>query len=203
MPAAMLFLNLTEVNAKGKVKGEVQSGIKDHVDDIECNDWNWKLAKRKELQAVVGGKRESSYGNPSLFSFSKAPDRSSPRLMTALTEGLVFPKGVFRVYEKLSGKIEDTEGEFDLKIILTDVRVVEYTVSGRTGDKEVELDESWDLNYRTIEFRFGDGRQQVMIDNPPSYETSKAKTPVDEMVDQAKKLGEPERKDLINRLGSL
>lgn len=163
MKAAAHFLKLETKNAPNTVKGDgVAQGFEGQ---IEINTWDWDVKKSgstTEKQAQTRSPIE-----PSLFSFTKAPDRATVRLVQAMHENEIFPKGTLTLFEKLEGERKITGGEFHLVVVLTDVVISSYKLNVASGDTEVTLDEDWELRYRTIEYRFDKGSQSVLITRPP------------------------------------
>ena len=200
MSVAAHFLDLRN-QSNLPVAGEATA--KGHAGDIEITAWSWNASNKEIPNADGSGSGSGSRVVPSLFSFDKGPDRASTRLMQALTNGEIFSKATFTLYEELAGTQEATGGDFHLTVVLSNVVVVKYTLSGTSGDKEVTLDESWELNYRTIDFNWNKGAQQARLTRRPDDALDSAESPVMELVKKARSLSLDERKDLIAKLGSL
>ena len=163
MKAAAHFFKLDTKNASESVKGD--GVVQGFEGQIEIDTWDWDVKKSgstTEKQAQTRSPIE-----PSLFSFTKAPDRATVRLIKAMHDNEIFPKGTLTLFEKLTGDKSATGGEFHLVIVLTDVVVNSYKLNVTSGDKEITLDEDWDLRYRTIEYRFDKGGQSALITRPP------------------------------------
>lgn len=199
MAIAHLYLELLD-QKKAAVAGDVAT--KNFEGQIECDDWSWKV-ENKEQKAQGRTTGQISRVEPSILTFSKPPDRSSTRLMKAISTGELFPKATFTLYEELQGSVEATEGSFHLRLVLVDVRVLRYELGGKTSDKDVSLDETWDLTYKTITFQFDEGKQQVQVTRPPGSDDARSASKVDELVKEGRNLTPNERKDLIGRLGKL
>lgn len=200
MAIAHLYLELLD-QKKAAVRGDVLT--KNFANQIECDDWSWKVENKEAAQVAGIATGQGNRIEPSILTFSKAPDRSSTRLMKAIQTGELFAKATFTLFEELQGRVEDTEGSFHLRLVLTDVRVLRYELSGKTSDKEVTLEETWDLTYRTITFQFDEGKQQVLVTRPPGSDDSRSASKVDQLEKEGRGLTPNERKDLIGRLGKL
>lgn len=201
MTVAAQFLELFD-QSMTRVLGEAR--FKGFEDQIDINDWNWRI-ENKEIKDQSGqGRGQGARIEPSIFSFSKGPDRATVRLVQAMHNGEVFRKAQFTLMEELAGDQAATGGEFHLVIELTEVIVLRYDLQVRAGDTEVELDETWDFSYRDITFLYDQGAHQTKMTRPPGTSDERSGSTVDEMVKKAKnELDDPQRKELIQKLGSL
>lgn len=172
---------------------------------IEIDSWNWGVANL-EITQEGRGTGQGSRIEPSIFSFSKAPDKSTVRMIQAMHQGEIFRKACFSMLEHLEGMegaSTQAGGEFNLQIELTDVVVTGYELSVRSGDADVELEESWEISYRTIDFLYDYGEMQTQLIRAPGSSSGATGSPVDELAKKAKDLDPKQRQDLIKRLGSL
>jgi type VI protein secretion system component Hcp len=173
------------------------------VKSIEIIDWNWTAANKKDKkdgEERGGGKDEVE---PSVFSITKAPDRASIKMLDALHSGEVFKQATFTLFEELHGQRDKSSGGFHLEVVLTDVQLIEYDCSATAGDKAVELEEEWVLNYTTITFKYEKGSVQSSFTRKPDASTESSKGPVEEILTKAKALDPGQRKELVGKLGSL
>ena len=171
MKAAAHFLKL-ETKTGVSVEGDAQ--VPGFEGEIEIDTWDWDVKKTGSTTEKQG--QDRSPIEPSLFSLTKAPDRATVRLIHAMHENEIFPKGTLTLYEKLTGERKATGGEFHLVIALTDVVVNSYKLTVTSGDSDVSLDEDWELRYRTIEYRYDKGAQRVLITRPPGNTMSSPAT---------------------------
>lgn len=160
--SSLLFLQLIDKGGS-LVKGEVEAD--GHAHWIEVEGCSWDMSQRDELQGTVAGKA-ANYARPKTFSFSKAPDSSTTRMMQAQVEDLLFQRADFHLFEELEGSAEDTGGIFDLTITLTDVRVKSYKLTASSDDKAVTLKEEWELDYGDITFKHKNAGANVTIEKP-------------------------------------
>lgn len=189
--SALLFLKITDTRNQ-MVQGEAEP--ERFLNQIEVDDWSWSISM--EVPETGGGKRPE----PALLSISKGVDRASPRLMSALASGEVFPSATLSLVEDM----EETEANFDLTIVLTQLRVVDYELTVRDEEKQVVLDESYTLNYATIDFLYDDGKQQVSLRRPPDSGEKATKSDLDDVMEDIKtKLKPAERKQLVRWIGTL
>lgn len=173
-----------------QVPGEVVTPA--YEGQIACADWSIDIG----MQARDGktGRGARSIGM-SLFKFSKAPDKSSTRIMAALRDGEQFSQAIFTIYEELQGSQDLTEGNFHLVIKLNQVTVHGYQVQGETSDKEVTLKEQCSFYYQSIYFDYGGG---VTLKQPPNAQAFAPASKLDELVTEAKKLSANDRSNLVN-----
>jgi type VI protein secretion system component Hcp len=174
---------------------------------IEITDWNWTVQYKAKLEDESGAARGLAASRdriePGILSLSKPPDRSSVRLLKAMHEGEIFTSAEFTLFEELQGQREQTGGAFHLVVKLTEVSVLKYELSGSTSEKEVTTDESWDFDYKTVEFKYDKGAQQVMLTRPPGASNKSSQSKSDEIEEQFKSLDPKERPPLLKKLGDL
>jgi type VI protein secretion system component Hcp len=200
MPIAAQYLELFD-QSMARVAGEAEAT--GFVGQIEVSDWNWRV-ENKELKDAGGkGTGQGSRIEPSIFSFSKGADRSTVRLIQAMHNGEIFRKANFTLTEELAGSAEATGGEFHLCIELTEIIVLKYDLQVRSADLEVTLEETWELSYKNIVFKYDQGAHQVTLTRPPGANDESGGSPVDELAKKAKDLNVNERQELIKRLGQL
>lgn len=170
---------------------------------IEITDWSWNAADKEVKDAAAQGLSSGNRIEPSVFSISKPPDRSTIRFLSAMHGGEIFKRATFLLFEELSGQRDAGSSGFHLEVILTDVTVIKYSVSANASDKEVTLEEEWDLNYKTVTFKYDKGKTQVQLTRPPGADDEGTRNRVDQVVKDAKAWQPAERKELIGKLGSL
>lgn len=135
---------------------------------IDIRSWDWSVtdqssgAKAKSMKkgaAVHPGKSGEATSDekgllPDLFKFTKGVDTSSTRLMTAMDNNECLQHAKFVLREELAPGANDRHVPFVLHVLLEDVYVVGYSVQGRASDARVDLDESWELHYKTIKIDY-------------------------------------------------
>lgn len=175
MAFSHLYLLLLD-KANEAVQGDTLTAK--YKNQIECADWRWQVRTKEDARTT--GHRATGAGSrvePTVLCFSKPPDRSSTRMMTALDTGELFPKATFTLYEELAGDRKDTLGSFNLRIMLTEVRVIKYNLCASSDPNEVTLSEDWEFDYQEITFEFNmQGNQKVSVQRRPnsSYEPPEA-----------------------------
>lgn len=153
-----------DLRAEGdrQVKGDCE--VEGFEGWIEIDDWSWAL----DMEHVKG---RQSNAIPTLLEFSKAPDRSSTRLMSALVSGKPFEQATICL-------VDATDTHLQLRVSLAELRVMECGLSGRDGDRAATLDESWTFDYRQIAFEYHmpskKGAWLAEVYRPPGTEARKA-----------------------------
>jgi type VI protein secretion system component Hcp len=137
---ARLFMRL-DIKGGSWIKGE--AAAKEFAEQIELDDWNWTLSRKMSEDAASHGLGEIE---PSVFSFDKRMDVASTPMLTVMEKGQLC-KATITLEEA-------SEAEFEMKIVLDDVRIREYELEGESDEKSGELKEKWVLNYRTIRFDY-------------------------------------------------
>lgn len=187
--------HLTLIDDKGEfVLGESEAGgFEGHID---VTDWSWDVkdpttqksgkdaatkgaATKGTAGASSGGDTQTKI-QPSLFSFEKYVDRSTPRLMSALHKGTKFKKACFTLREQLVGVKLGPHDPFMMVVTLEgDVVLTKCTVSLKAAELGVDLEESWELRYSTIRFELGKGGtrnyREATFDLPPGSEAEASK----------------------------
>ena len=166
--AAKLYMKLTGKTQK-EIKGESETAF--FVDQIELDDWSWSVKVDKPTSARSSGSPApqqivlpSATGPrlsgaapalapgkttevvPSIFEFSKLLDTSTTNLLAAMYKG-----------ELLEAEItlqEMSRDAFELKLFLSEVRVIDYAMNGKNEKSSGEVTETWAFNYTTIRFEF-------------------------------------------------
>jgi type VI secretion system Hcp family effector len=148
---AKLYMKLTG-KAQGWIKGESETEY--FEDQIEIDDWSWSVQTRTASTSSgsasrPGGASSSAEGSttePSIFSFGKLMDSATTNMLTAMQSG-----------ELMEAEItlqEMSRGSFELKVVLYEVRVVDYGLNGKLDKSSGEIDETWQFNYSRIKFDF-------------------------------------------------
>jgi type VI protein secretion system component Hcp len=138
---ARLFMRLDVKNGSW-IKGE--AAAKEFAEQIELNDWSWTLSRK------TSGDDSASNAlgeiEPSVFSFDKRMDMASTPMLTVMEKGQLC-KATITLEEA-------SEAEFEMKIVLDDIRIHQYELEGESDEKSGELKEKWVFNYRTIRFDY-------------------------------------------------
>jgi len=199
MPRASFFLRIpAEKDGPVVVEGEAEEH--DFEGTIEVTSWDWGVSDKASKDAAPkdaakdGGKQHIAKGHgntgdqsyePKPLRFTKATDRSTTRLLTAMLNGDKFPSARFTLRQQWkvgTGDGREEDEEFLLHLILTDVRVTSYNFNAHS---EQDLDEDWVFSYRTIQFDYesapgrykngpGPGEEFVL---PPGSTTTALKKP--------------------------
>jgi type VI secretion system Hcp family effector len=165
MAVADLYLLLTSQD-KSPVKGEVKT--KNFENQIELTDWKWSLT-------VEGGGLDAQKGQthgrpePTVLEFSKPLDRSSTVLMKALRTSYVFPEAKISLVHNIA------EG-MSVFVTLQQVRVIDYKMSIRSGDKTVEMEEEWIVDYEKVKIEYSAREDANMVVRTKNFFASKAPT---------------------------
>ncbi|MEO8080315.1 MAG: type VI secretion system tube protein Hcp [Caldimonas sp.] len=191
MARASQFLKL--IDDKGdQVDGE--SLDDKHEKQIDLTTWNWDVTdpavpvKASRDDADAAGNASSAKPKakergdsdtkpqPSIFGFSKATDRSTTRLLSAMDRGEVFPKAVVTIEEKY----EESPLPFFLEITLTDVFITQFDWRLTAESARATMEEDWKLNYSKIFFAYhwrgGDaGWIHQTFDRPPDTSENESK----------------------------
>ena len=198
--AAKLYMKLTGKTQK-EIKGESETAF--FEGQIELDDWSWSIKAEKPTSARGGmagmgsapqqimlpsatGPRltgaapmlapgKTTEITPSIFEFSKLLDTSTTNLLAAMHKG-----------ELLEAEItlqEMSRDAFELKLFLSEVRVIDYTMSGKNDKSSGEVTETWEFNYSTIRFEFKPTARQegkvsgVMTANAQRKPTASTESP--------------------------
>lgn len=184
MAVAAHFLEILDQGGD-KIDGESEGH--GHEDWIDVTGWDWEVADEslktsapaksatgKGATSGAAGAAGASAGagevgiNPSLFTFTKAVDRSTTRLMQEMYQGHVLQKATFTLIEEMVDVNRKYRDAFRLHVVLEKVKVVSYRLSGRASEHRVDLEETWGLNYTTIKFDYESaGGMNAMFDRPP------------------------------------
>jgi len=184
------FLKIYAKNG-GSVEGECYDAK--HLREIDLLSWHWDVedpavpksspkgedkTKTKVKGDAVG--ESDRKPKPSKFSFSKATDRSTTRLLGAMDRGEIFPRAVLTIEERY----EESPLAFFMEVELTDVIVVDFKWHGTSEGAGSSFNEDWELNYSNIQFRYhwrqGEkGWIHQVFDRPPdATDGSSKKSPL-------------------------
>ena len=131
---------------------------------IVVTGWDWDVndpaAKEASSKASksAGGKRvvlipkgkdhKDQSIAPAVFQFTKLVDRSSTRLLRGM-EGKWFRKAKFLLREEMVPG-DHHHRPFEMHVVLENVYIKGYQLSGRASEHRVDLEESWQLDYTHI-----------------------------------------------------
>lgn len=111
----------------------------DFLRQIRLTGFSWKLVRQPHQES-------NSRPQPEVFTFTKSMDKASTQMLTRLTTGTKLNAIVTLVgYE---------ESSFKFRVKLSNVRIFEYKVNGKDGDKSGEVDEDWGFNYDTVDLQY-------------------------------------------------
>jgi type VI protein secretion system component Hcp len=159
--SSLLFMKIS--GPKGPIHGDckVRMQDKDYRQWIDVDDWRWTLknndkAKETREARASAGATPSQVVEPSIFSFSKLTDSATTEMLAAMQRGDRL---------KVTLVVEDASLElFDLSIKLEDARFTSYQVSARAGEKQMAIEEEWNLDYKWIIFEYQADKQSGMSD---------------------------------------
>ena len=149
------------------IAGESDGGKGNYRDSIDIRGWDWSVADQSSTAASkstskAGPKSTGSSAAsapevgllPELFKFTKGVDASTTRLMRAMDKMECLQRAKFVLHEERVTGANDGHVEFVLEVTLDDVYVVGYSLQGRAAEARVDLDESWELHYKTIKIAY-------------------------------------------------
>jgi type VI protein secretion system component Hcp len=176
MSAVANLLMKIEKKGGSTIKGE--STIAKFEDWIELDDWNWSLGFETPPEGKGGGNR-SEESVPSVLAFGKLMDRASTFMLEAMRDGTELTVTMWMA--------DESDEPFSLEIVLESARLNEYDASFKSDDKSVEIDESWGLDYRTINFAYFIGNEpgpKVVLERPAwaSPDKPKGRGPEQEVI---------------------
>jgi type VI protein secretion system component Hcp len=166
MPISAHYLHIVDRNGV-RIDGESDGyGFEDHID---ITGWSWQVSDNA-AKAAAEHKEEKTNGStpspkkatadggeiaiaPSVFTFSKFVDCSTTFLLGAMYRGDELAHAIFTLREEIVKVPDDPRKEgFHLRVMLKKVYVADYKLSARASDYRVDIEETWELNYSTIEF---------------------------------------------------
>lgn len=136
--SARMYMYLKGTDNNQPITGEVVDA--EFAQQIDIDGWDWEMSYEKNQSKLEVREKPE----PGLFTFTKIMDRSSLQMLNRLKSG-----------EKLSAiltLVENSDYAFQLIIRLRNVRIIEYKVDGKDGEKSAELKENWTFNYDEITF---------------------------------------------------
>lgn len=156
------------------VDGESRGSKGQYWKSIDIKSWDWSVADQSSTagKKVAGKTASQSSGKsvnagsdekgllPELFKFTKGIDMSSIRLMQAMNNNERMKSATFVLHEERASGAHDDHKEFLMEVVLEDVYVVGYSLQGRAAEARVDLDESWDLHYKTIQIQYTSARSR-------------------------------------------
>lgn len=166
MEFAEVYLNLSGIAGAARAEG--------HEKEIELFDWRWGLELGSQSPT---GKDEDRQAEGRMVGISKAVDVASVPMMQRLKSGDPCDKAVITVKQR-------TDKEVLLQVTLRNVRLKSCKLKVDCGDKEVVLDEDWDLAYERLEVLYqnkgaggstGAGGGKIFsLEVPPNSQQSEA-----------------------------
>ncbi len=143
--SARLYMSLIVNKGAKQVAGDVLDP--DYEQEIEIEDWEWKLtgperSGKVDADADADGKATSLRTTASEFTFTKVMDRASTQMLSLLASG-----------EELSAVVtlvQTSDIPFKLVAHLEKARISGYTLNAKDEEKSTSIEESWVFNYETI-----------------------------------------------------
>ena len=174
------------------INGESEGSKGKHRHSIDIRSWDWSVADRSsvaERNKKKGGKVAPRHTGPSgtagsaetgitpeLFKFTKGVDSSTTRLMRAMDKNECLRWARFILHEERAKGANDGHADFQLNVTLDDVYVVGYSVQGRAAEARVDIDETWELHYKTITIDYVSQRVSVDFERKAGTERSESDT---------------------------
>jgi type VI protein secretion system component Hcp len=182
-----------------KIEGEVLD--KDFENEIEIDSWEWELSRLKDDKRVnVGGDAKAE---PSVFRFTKTLDSSSSKMLWKMQTG---DKSADRLGATVTLR-EDSDMPFLLAVQLENIRITEYSVTGKDGEKRGEIEETWTFNYDRITFQHTvekgsrkAGAPFISTHKRSASSNTDKPNPVKDVVEKVEKLTDNERADALSEL---
>jgi type VI protein secretion system component Hcp len=147
---AKLFLKLVHVNGGAAIKGE--SEVDGFEGQIELDSWSWALQRSKNVESGAGmaaqvrGVASPHATEPTPIAITKLMDRATPAMLAAM-------ESAAPLRAELSLR-EDSDSQFELIMLLTNLRITSYELDGSNSDKSGELSERWEVTYEVITFDY-------------------------------------------------
>ena len=136
--SSRLFMNFSNASIKG------ESSDTQYAEQVEITSWDWNFKRNDDKDGMDAGRCE-----PSVFSFCKPLDKSSPQLLNRF----LARDRVNATLTLLEAPVSDSDLPFKVVVELRRVRLVEYSISGKDEEKSSQIEEDWTVNYDEIRFQ--------------------------------------------------
>lgn len=139
-----LHMYLEVASSSAPITGEAAD--QDFLRQISLKSFSWRLNRGSKDADKTRGAGDRGRAAPEAFEISKSMDKASTQMLSKLTAGT-----------KLNAIITlaaHEESNFKFTAKLSNIRIVDYRVSGKDGDKSGEIDEDWTFNYDTITLEY-------------------------------------------------
>lgn len=131
---AKLFMKVNKSSKDGEmIKGE--SVTEGYEGQIELEDWSWELERDRATHG------HDAKAEPSVFSFTKFLDSSTTAMLNATKAGTLHAQVTLDDF---------SDSQLKLSLILEGVRVVGYSLTGKTDRYSGTVEEQWEFNYEYI-----------------------------------------------------
>lgn len=184
-----LLMQLKDASTSANLRIAGEAADKDYRDQIQIMSIGWAMGR--STPKGVGETRGTA--QPEEFTFRKEMDRASTAMLNKMRHGVRLDAVV------TLDSLEDST--FKLTLRLNNVRIVDYRVDGKDGDKSGEIVEDWSFTYDEIVVDYspksGDNLTTRQKRTP---DTSANKATMDAILDGFKALNEPKRIDVSARL---
>lgn len=135
-----LHMYLEVADSSAPITGEAAD--LDFLRQISLKSFNWRISRANKERRAASSMGDRGRAVPDAFDISKSMDKASTPMLTRLTAGT-----------KLNAIITlaaHDESNFRFTAKLSNIRIVEYKVNGKDGDKSGDIDEDWTFNYDSI-----------------------------------------------------
>jgi len=160
--SAVASVHMKIEGPKGEIRGE--SRVKGFDGWIELDDWNWSVGFKEPDAAGAQGKATGNRNEeavPSVLTFSKLMDCATTGMLSAMAKGEALTVTL--------SMVEASDEPFRLDILLENARLTEYDADFKSEEKSASIEESWGLDYRTVNFAYALGKKagpQAVLKRP-------------------------------------
>jgi len=182
-----LHMRLKDASTGSPLVGEATD--RDYRDQIQLTNFSWDMGRKK----ADGGSKTRGEVQPGEFEFSKTMDRASTAMLSKMRNGV-------RLHALVTIDSQE-ESSFKLTVELTDVRIIDYRVSAKDGEKSGEISEDWTFTYSKLVMEYqatGERTRSTTQQRPPDSMSGKAV--MDAVLNAFKDLNDPWRIDAVERL---
>lgn len=184
-----LLMQLKDASTSANLRIAGEAADKDYRDQIQIMSIGWAMGRGNAKG--VGETRGAA--QPEEFTFRKEMDRASTAMLNKMRHGVRLSAVV------TLDSLEDST--FKLTLRLNNVRIVDYQINGKDGDKSGEIVEDWSFTYDEIVVDYSPtARDNLTTRQKRAPDTEGHKATMDAILDSFKALNEPKRIDVSARL---
>lgn len=145
MPSfSRLHMYLEVASSSAPITGEAAD--LDFLRQISLKSFSWRINRAGKDKDGTSSGSDRGRAVPETMEISKSMDKASTQMLSKLTAGT-----------KLNAIITlaaHEESDFRFTARLSNIRIVDYQISGKDGDKSGEIDEDWTFNYDSIKLEY-------------------------------------------------